>query len=206
MQKTSQIIVGENNLPVGCLVLVDNWVLDDQNLLQKITNWRNRFKRMFPTQKETTVETTSCFIKNIIDSQKSQIHLIVDSNQTVIGHIGIAQNAASEFELVHLMRGEQSECSEIVYYAERTLLSWCFKVCQATRIDVEVMSYNFPAITVHQRFGFKKQNRFNLRKEEVEGGCQHTKVSLANSNVDYCIEKWSLTFDESIFKNLFAIN
>ena len=58
-------VIDKNNIIIGKLVPVGDWLLFDELVLKKITDWRRRFNRMFPTRTSLDSLTTKKFIKKL---------------------------------------------------------------------------------------------------------------------------------------------
>ncbi len=180
----------ENGRIIGQLIPVGDWALSDPMIINAMTHWRSRFKKMFPTQSHVTYESTVAYLKkSSIDHSTSVLFLIYDDTHQCIGHIGVAHVDQSPFELVNLMRGTSGGHPRLVYYAEITLIDYFFKHSNADSSDVEVMSYNWMVISLHEEVGYTLVESFPLKKLEGDFGIKHEIVATTDSNVTYSIQK-----------------
>jgi hypothetical protein len=177
---------------IGCLLPVGKWILTELGLVEKIAGWRNKFNRMFPSQIKVTVESTVLHLESLADKPDSILFLIEDGDRKIIGHIGAINISATEFELAHLMRGENTKNSEIIYFAEKTLIGWCISELGVTEVKIEAMSYNFSAISIHEKMGFELVRKIPIRKIDDKDGVKHTVCTESETNVKYQIAQYRL--------------
>ena len=180
---------------VGRLVPVGPWLLDDTEMVETIKTWRNRFRRMFLVQLETSYQRTFDYLKNCSIGQKNQLlFLLFDNQGQFIGHLGISKTTESSCELDNFMRGASGGSPRLIYFAELALLNWCFTTLDVSNVYVGVLSYNFMAIDLHTEVGFSKIERKHLKKMVLNDTISHAIVDSSDANVHYqfvemCLQK-----------------
>jgi hypothetical protein len=194
-------ISNTENLEIGSLVPVGEWILPDDITLEKITNWRRRFNRMFPTRNSVDIESTRRFIeKSYICNPGSILFLIFTDKNEMIGHIGICGLENNSYELVNLIRGASGGNEHLIYFAELSLLKFGFALGHHDGCFVEIMSYNWMVANLHQKVGFVKTGSTSLQKLEDSIGTRHQRVPDIEKNVDYTIDLMSIS--RNAFYNL----
>jgi RimJ/RimL family protein N-acetyltransferase len=131
----------------------------------------------------------------MVKDSDSILFLIEDEEQSVIGHIGAINISKTEFELAHLMRGEMTKKTDIVFYAEKALIKWCFSELRVMAAKIEVMTYNFGALSIHERIGFKLARKVPIRKIIDKNGIRHIVCKESEANVKYQIVQYRLDAD-----------
>ncbi len=194
-------ILNDVGIVIGYLIPVGNWILESNELLAKISSWRNKFSRMFPTQNVVTIEGTKKYLGHLIKSSDAILFLIQDGVENIIGHIGIVNFNKKKCELAHLMRGENTKDTEIIYYAECALIGWASEFLNVELICIEVMSYNFGAISLHERVGFKSIKRLPIKKIITSDGIEHKVCLKEESNVNYSIANYELVIERPLIMN-----
>lgn len=182
-------VYNSQNLQIGSLVPVGNWILSDEEKICNVRDWRQKTMRMFLTQFQSTFEGTFSFLKNLFIGQEDRIlFLIYDEHKRFIGHIGMVDINAQHGELDNLMRGVDGGNPRLVYFSEITLLDWCFKKLGIGFSDVRALSYNWVAISLHEEVGYVVTGQIPLSKREKDGVVFHDYVKKNESNVRYsCI-------------------
>ena len=185
-----------NKSSIGKLVPVGEWLLTDELVLQKITDWRRRFNRMFPTRTSVDSSTTKKYIKNTyVKNNDSIFFLIFTESEELVGHIGLCSLNEKSYELVNLMRGISGGDSDLIYLAEVCLVKFGFGLAGHNECHVEIMSYNWIVRELHEKVGFKKISSWPLFKQDDSTGIRHHKVEISEKNVDYTIDVMSVNKD-----------
>jgi hypothetical protein len=181
---------------IGFLVPVGEWILSDEEKIAQIQLWRQRTMRMFLTQFESTFEKTFGYLKNLSIAQEGRVFfLLYDDKHRFVGHIGIAGVDGSIGELDNLVRGVDGGHPRLVYFAEVTLLHWCFQNLGIAESDVRVISYNWLVLALHEEVGYQHVENIPLKKITKEGVVFHEPTNKDESNVKYSCTKMLLKKD-----------
>ena len=118
----------------------------------------------FFEQFNASKESTAVYLKNLSIGQNNRIFFAIYVEETLIGHIGLNNITADEAELDNIIRGVSGGHPDVMYFSEKTLLSWAFENLKVFRDKAQVMSKNFMAVSLHERFGFNLKERHFLKK------------------------------------------
>ena len=149
---------------IGKLIPIGNWALDDAHLLQSFSSWRKTFMRFFLTQFEASEQSTAVYLKNQSIKQHNRIFFGIYLDNNLIGHIGLSDIVTDQAEIDNLIRGKSGGHTDLIYFAEKTLLEWAFQNLKIDKIVGRILSKNFMAMSVHERCGFSLKERFPLKK------------------------------------------
>ncbi len=143
----------------------------DEELIRKLTKWRNKNVTVYPTQFEATDESTLRWLsERLLSSDERILFLVVSNVGKVIGHLGFngCLNEEGLFEVDNVVRGEQSIERGIFSKAMHALMEWARTVIGTQGFFLRVMDDNENAIAFYKNNGFKEINRIPLIKESKE--------------------------------------
>jgi len=191
-KKAISIFNDEKKL-IGELVPVGEWILKDSVCIESISSWRQKSMKMFLTQFESTYDKTYVYLKKLsIDEGGRLFFMIYDDANNVIGHIGVSNVDGIQGELDNLMRGSSGGDRRLIYFAEATLLNWCFLNLGIQKFLVYVISYNWIVMNLHTEMGFLIDEKFSLRKFVENETTFHEKVGMFDKNVGYSAIRMNL--------------
>lgn len=183
---TVAIPILRGNAIIGKLLPVGEWILNDVEKIQLICDWRSKTMRMFLTQFENSFSLAKNYLEKVpIKSPDRILFLILDEQDRLIGHIGLANINKDSCEIDNMMRGEAGGDTQLMTAAEQTLLDWCFTQLHVSLCTVVVLSYNWLAQMLHESVGFSEIGRYPLLKKETNGIISHEIVEESHSNVQY---------------------
>lgn len=189
-------VLDEDDVKIGALIPVGPWVLDDRAIIEDIIIWRQKAMRFFLTQFESSYERTFAYLKNLSIAQEGRIFfLIYDREDDFVGHIGLAGVDGTTGELDNLMRGKSGGHPQLIYFAEKTLLSWAFCDLGLAHMSLRILSFNALTINLHSQFGFDITHKFPLRKSEKDGFTIHEPVEAGDANVRFTSVLMEMTRD-----------
>jgi len=179
-------IVSDDDVKIGSLIPVGPWILNDREKIQSICDWRQKAMRFFLTQFESTYDRTHVYLKNLSIEQEGRIFfLIYNDEDEFIGHIGLANIDGRTGELDNLMRGKSGGDTQLIYFAEKTILSWAFNDLNLSHMSLRIISFNVLTINLHAEFGFEVVEKYPLLRSEEDGFITHEPVEKAKTNVRY---------------------
>jgi perosamine synthetase len=179
----------------GFLVPVSKAHEADNELLEKLTAWRNENVNVYPTQFVATVESTKAWLKDrLLAVDDRMLFLIVDNQGKVAGHIGFngCNNDDYLFEIDNVIRGEQAAAKGIFSAGMFALMELARKTLNVEGFFLRVMDDNPHAIEFYKRNGFIEDCRIPLFREEKTGV-----VSYREANKD---EQASKTFVRMVWQ------
>lgn len=157
-------VVDSANNKIAELVPIGNWALDDSTLLDSFSAWRQKFMQFFLTQFTASKESTSDYLKKQSIGHSNRIFFAIYTNDMLVGHMGLSNITDNCAELDNIIRGVSGGHADLMYFSEKALLKWAFSELKLNTIYAQVMSKNFMALLLHERFGFKLKERHFLMK------------------------------------------
>ena len=185
---------------IAKLIPIGNWALNDSHLLQSFASWRKIFMRFFLTQFETSAQSTAAYLENLSIKQSNRIFFGIYLDNDLIGHIGLSNIVIDEAEIDNLIRGKSGGHTDLMYFVEKTLLEWAFINLKVDKIVGRMLSKNFMAMSLHQRFGFSLKERLPLKKVT-----RHETVSFERCASEEATEKFFLDIIEVNISKFFQI-
>lgn len=153
----------------GFLVPVCNAHEGDSDVLQKLTDWRNKNVHVYPTQFVATIQSTKAWLKDRLLAVPDRIlFLVVDNQGKVVGHIGFNGCCNNEFlfEVDNVVRGDSVAEKGLFSKGVIALMEWARKTLNVGGFFLRVMDDNPHAIVFYKRNGFIEDRRIALVKEE----------------------------------------
>ena len=154
----------ESGSKIAELIPIGRWAIQDEDLLNCFASWRQTFMRFFLTQFIASKKSTVSYLNNISLAESNRIFFAIYVERKLIGHIGLSNITADNAELDNIIRGVSGGHSDVMYFAEKTLLTWAFEKLSLQSVDAKVMSKNLMALSLHERVGFKLKERHFLQK------------------------------------------
>ncbi|TAM55223.1 MAG: GNAT family N-acetyltransferase [Paraburkholderia sp.] len=156
----------------GFLIPVAQVHLRDDFLLQRLTEWRNRFVHVYPTQFVATLESTRAWLRDrLLAVEDRMLFLVVDKQGAVVGHMGFNScfNDEAQMELDNIVRGADGVEKGIMANALLTLTEWARKTINVEGFFLRVFADNTKAIDFYRSLGFAVGQTIPLTKVEQEG-------------------------------------
>lgn len=153
-----------SQIEIAKLVPIGNWVFDDRILLESFTKWRKVFMRFFLSQFEPSIDSTKNFLKNLPINQINRILFAIYVNGELMGHCGLSNVDNQSAEIDNIIRGKPGGPSDLMYFSEKSLLTWTFKVLAVKKVYGQIFSTNFLSLSLFKRFGFSLKEKLYLKK------------------------------------------
>lgn len=153
---------------VGYLLPACEAHYNDDELLQKLTDWRNTNVEVYPTQFKATLESTRIWFKEKLLAVPDRIlFLVTDNTGRVIGHLGFngCINDKFHFEIDNVVRGVPNESKGIFSKSLISLIEWARKTINVEGFFLRVMDDNPDAINFYKKNSFYEDCRIPLLKE-----------------------------------------
>ena len=164
----------------GFLVPVSKLHKFNNELVEKLTDWRNENVHVYPTQFIATVESTKTWLKDrLLAVDDRMLFLIVDVQGKILGHIGFngCNNDDFLFEIDNVIRGEQTAAKGVFSAGMFSLMEWARKTLNVEGFFLRVMDDNPHAIAFYKSNGFIEECRIPLFKEEKAGVVSYRKAN-----------------------------
>jgi perosamine synthetase len=156
----------------GFLIPVAQVHLRDDPLLQRLTDWRNRFVHVYPSQFVATLESTRAWLKDrLLAVEDRMLFLVVDRQGALVGHMGFNScfNDEARMELDNIVRGVDGVEKGIMANALLSLTEWARKTINVEGFFLRVFADNTKAIDFYRNLGFAVDQTIPLTKVQEEG-------------------------------------
>jgi hypothetical protein len=167
--------------------------LEQNDVMEKLTDWRNANMGNFLTHFVATPQRTRSWVQNVLLRAKGQmLWLVYDQNEILVGHFGF-KNLTTNFVLLdNAIRGERQGHPRLFLYAGKALVQWLWITTTVQRIDGIVMVENVSAIMMNRQIGFVGWKRHPLVKRVQEGKIQWDISEEGQISPDgrYCFTIW----------------
>jgi RimJ/RimL family protein N-acetyltransferase len=161
-------ILNDKSDKIGYLKPITKSIINDLNIINKLTEWRNKFMGYFLTQFHATNDRTLNWIKsNIINDNTKMLFIIYDKIGNPIGNLGFTKLTNINSEIDNLIKGEESKPSNIIYFAELALIDWMFSNLNISEIYGHVFSDNIAPLMLHREVGFEIIEKIRVYKYEI---------------------------------------
>ena len=151
----------------GFLVPICIAHLNDNDLIGKLTKWRNLNVDAYPTQFVATINSTKAWMVDRLFAVEDRIlFLVVDNKGSTLGHMGFNScfNSDLFFEIDNVVRGEADEEKGIFSVAMICLMEWARKTINLDGFFLRVMDKNLNAIKFFKSNEFVEDMRIPLIK------------------------------------------
>ena len=151
----------------GSLVPLCAALAENEDILEKLTNWRNENVEAYPSQFVASIDSTrNWFKKNLIENDGRILFLIVTSHGEPVGHIGFNSciNDIGNFEIDNVIRGVKGAPKGIMSASMKALIEWARRIIPVETFNLRVMEHNHHAIKFYIHNGFIEKSIIPLKK------------------------------------------
>jgi RimJ/RimL family protein N-acetyltransferase len=154
-----------------------------------IAKWRNKYMRFYFTQFEANLENATSYILSKTNLNSSSIFfMIADENFKIVGHIGISNIFEDSAELDNILLGEKTDIPNLMIDVENQVLNWIKDYLGIRKIILQLFSFNFLAINLHNECGFKVLESTPLRKVDYLSKIKFEPCGKSESDLNFtCI-------------------
>ncbi len=159
------------SIPIGqdgfLLPICEAHIPDDQ-LLYRLTEWRNTNLSVYPAQFIASVDSTrSWLVEKLLNVPDRILFLVVDNAGNSIGHLGFNEciNEEMLFEIDNVVMGMQSKNKRIFSKAFVALIDWARKTINVEGFFLRVMEDSPTAINFYIKNFFVEEKKIPLVKE-----------------------------------------
>lgn len=150
----------------GCLIPLSHIHLPNDQLIDRLGEWRASAANAYPTRFPVTREGTRRWAQQgVLETPDRLLFLIHDEAGGMIGHCGLAHgfNDAGIVELDNVLRGEASARKGIMREAVEAVEKWAFGVLFAKGIVLRVLASNPHAVKFYETIGYAERERQPLK-------------------------------------------
>ena len=182
-------VTNDSNDVIGYLQLLSNSDCEDEELIEKFTNWRNKYMACFLSNFIPTNERTKKWIiNNVLKNEDVILFKILNNKSELVGHIG-AKYRKEYIEYDNLIREGEVEVPFFTSFVADMFMNWLFRISDVDFISGKCISNNTKGLRFHERTGFEINNRIPLRKEIASNGDLNWVEDINYPNPEYyCVE------------------
>lgn len=184
---------------IGSLAPITKSVLDSRELIEKLTDWRNRMRTAFLTQAPVTIESTTKFLANLVLNDPTRLLFLVQSSTGPVGTLGFKiappwvhgacpstekHRGRRLGELTNLLRGSRDGHPHLMIQGEIAAMNWAFRELDIELFWTAVPSNNRLALALHKSAGFRSTELIPLHKVDKDGGVHLVPGELGQSSPD----------------------
>jgi RimJ/RimL family protein N-acetyltransferase len=152
---------------IGALLPITPSMLSDVEMIEKLTQWRNRAQKYFATQFQATIERTRGWLDRTVLADPDRLLFLVMTPNRLVGHMGFKGLSDQSVELDNFIRGEMGGHPQLIYHSEIALLRWLFRIFPIQNVYASVFADNFVTLNLHHSVGFRLTERIPLRRKMV---------------------------------------
>lgn len=157
-------VTDDSNNVIGYLQMLSDSDIEDKELIEKFTNWRNKYMSCFFSSFISTNERTKTWIVNsVLKNEDKAIFKILNNKSELVGHIG-AINRKDCIEYDNLIREGEVNIPNFTFFVTIVFMKLLFSVRNIDFILGKCISSNLKGIRLHKRTGFEIYNEVPVRK------------------------------------------
>ena len=161
-------VCDDNGARIGVMRPLTKKHLQSDEIIEKLTNWRNQYKAFFLTQFVATPARTRRWLETVAFSEPTRLLFLIYSEDLLIGHYGFRDLLGDSVLTDNLIRGERSGHPALMRCAVSTVLKWLFDVIQVNLVYGYVFADNAIALKLNRDVGYTFAEILPLRKR-VDG-------------------------------------
>lgn len=161
-------ICDDNGVEIGSMRPITRMQLQDNHIIEKMTDWRNQYKTFFLSQFNATPARTKQWLEKVVLSNPSQLLFLIYYGEILMGQYGFKELDGDSAFLDNLLRGERGGHPLLMKYAVSALVEWLFDVMQVNMVYGYTFANNAMALKLNRDVGFSCTEKFPLQKQ-VEG-------------------------------------
>jgi hypothetical protein len=161
-------ITNDQGKEIAYLELVSRDDLNNEELIEKVTLWRELNKTCFLTEFVPTIERTKTWLeKSIVDNPERILFKIFTLDNILVGHIG-AIFRGTYIEYDYYILGIKVDIKHFAITIARFFLLWLLEIENVSYVLGNVRSDNVHAMDFHIRTGFRVNRQVPLARIESQ--------------------------------------
>jgi len=161
-------ICDDNGVRIGMMCPLTKKHLQCDDVIEKLTNWRNQYREFFLTQFVATPARTKRWMETVALAEPTRLLFLIYSGDLLIGHYGFRELIGDAVFADNLLRGERRGHPMLMKYAALALVGWLFSAMQVNMVCGYVFADNAMALKLNRDVGFVYTDKLPLRKQ-VDG-------------------------------------
>jgi hypothetical protein len=158
----------DNDADIGVMRPITRMHLQSNDVIEKMTNWRNQYKAFFLTQFNATQARTKEWLEKVVLSNPSQLLFLIYYGEILMGQYGFKDLDGDSAFLDNLLRGERGGHPLLMKYAVSALAKWLFDIMEVSAVYGYTFANNAMALKLNRDVGFVCAEKLPLQKQ-VEG-------------------------------------
>lgn len=158
----------DNGVNIGVMRPITRIDIQSNEIIEKMTNWRNQYKTFFLTQFNATPERTKKWLEKEVLSNPTQLLFLIYCGDILMGQYGFKELSGDSAFLDNLLRGERGGHPLLMRYAVLTLVEWLFDVMRVNEVYGYVFANNALGLKLNKDVGFSFTEKIPLLKK-VDG-------------------------------------
>ena len=177
-------IVNAKNEKIAYLELITEIDIQNIELIEKITQWREKYKACFFSEFTPTFERTKKWLDSEIIQNKNRLLFKIFTNKNLlVGQIGSIYRE-NYIEYDYYILGCKVEIKDFALTIARQFLLWLIEIEKVDYILGNVRSDNNQAINFHLRTGFVIHKKIPLKKIIISDNEFKFEKDISLSNSD----------------------
>lgn len=156
--------------PIAYLKLIGAVDLQDDFLIQQITDWRRRYKHCFLSEFEPTcIRTKNWMQEAVVNNPARALFRILSPDGALMGHVG-AIHRKTYIEYDYYILGVKPEVKNFALCVASQFLLWLLDLTKLELISGNVRSDNLHGLDFHRRTGFSVYQQVPLLRIDTGQG------------------------------------
>lgn len=158
------------NQVIGYLTPIGEFHLQNKDLHELMSTWRNAHQYAYPSRFNVTVGGTAQWLATaVVENPNRLLFLVSDAHGLPVGHLGLLLNDESELEVDNVLRGVP-ESPGLMACAMSELEAWAKAELCAPSLTLKVLESNLRARAFYERLNYKSREMIPLGEETSDGG------------------------------------
>lgn len=144
-------------------------VINNEDIVAKLANWREKFYDAFPSRFQVTLEGTANWLQKQVIENDDRFLFLIKENSNILGHLGFFRFNKEEnsCEIDNVVKGVDGY-SGLMTTALREVIEFAFNKLRLSKLSLRVFSDNERAIRLYKNCGFKEQKLIPLLREGTD--------------------------------------
>ena len=173
------------------LIPLSKVYIENNELIEILTFYRNKYKKIYPTQFEATNSSTKKWLKKLFSNNKRIMFLLINKENSICGIIGLLKYNSLEnnLEVDNVVKFDNCKEKNIFSKVLQKLIKFSKEILFVENFQLKVMNNNFRAIKFYKKNGFKSICKIPL----IEKKLKNKTVFIENSSKkisDYVINNF----------------
>ena len=151
----------------GFLAPINYAYIDNNEIVNLLTEWRNTFVDVSPTQfVASEMSTKKWLAEGLLENEGRILFLIYENSGKIVGHIGFNScvNDCFNFEIDNVIKGKKDAAPGIMGAATKALIEWARTTFNVETFNLRVMDDNKHAFKFYEKNNFTESRKIPLKR------------------------------------------